>query len=290
VRFFILLFLLFPASTPKMYLEKVKWLHGSEDCSQNKDVPIQVVQYDANTWILRQNKCVNYEAPFMFLFLGEKKALLMDTGATEEEAAFPLYQTIQELIASWQKVNKKKVELIVAHTHSHGDHWAGDVQFKEKSGVTVVGLREENVQQFFNLKDWPTKSSSFDLGNRSVEIIPIPGHDKTSIAVYDLKSKLLLTGDTFYPGRLYVRDWSAFKQSIQRLADFTSNHKIDYLVGNHIEMSNTRGKDYPTGSTYQPDESPLPLSAKDLKELNEALQKMEKPERKVFDKFIVSPK
>jgi hydroxyacylglutathione hydrolase len=128
------------------------------------------------------------------------------------------------------------------------------------------------------------------LGNRSVEIIPIPGHDKTSIAVYDLKSKLLLTGDTFYPGRLYVRDWSAFKQSIQRLADFTSNHKIDYLAGNHIEMSNTRGKDYPTGSTYQPDESPLPLSAKDLKELNEALQKMEKPERKVFDKFIVSPK
>jgi hydroxyacylglutathione hydrolase len=290
VRFIILFFLLLNASASKMYLEKVKWLHGSEDCTKNKDAFIQVVKYDANTWILRQNKCVNYEAPFMFLFLGDKKVLLMDTGATEEESTFPLYKTINGLIADWQKENNKTVELVVAHTHSHGDHWAGDVQFKNKPGVTVVGLTEENVQQFFNLTNWPAKSASFDLGNRVVEIIPIPGHDKTSIALYDKQSRLLLTGDTFYPGRLYVRDWDAFKQSIQRLVDFTSSHKIDYLVGNHIEMSGTPGKDYPTGSTYQPDEAPLPLTVKDLKFLNTALKGMEEPELKVFDKFIVSPK
>jgi hydroxyacylglutathione hydrolase len=290
VRYLIFLLLFTTTSTPKLFLEKVKWLHGSEDCSQNKDVPIQVVQYDSNTWILRQNKCVNYEAPFMFLFFGEKKVLLMDSGATEDESTFPLYQTIQRLIDAWEKNNSKKVELIVAHTHSHGDHWAGDIQFKDKPGVKVVGLKEEDVKHFFNLKNWPTKTSSFDLGNRSVEIIPIPGHDKTSLAVYDLKSKLLLTGDTFYPGRLYVRDWNAFRQSIQRLVDFTSSHKIDYLVGNHIEMSSTPGKDYPTGSTYQPNEAPLPLSIKELKLLNEVLKKMDKPEIKVFDRFVVSPK
>jgi hydroxyacylglutathione hydrolase len=290
MRFFVISFFLLTASAPKLYLEKVKWLHGSEDCTKNEDAGIQVVQYDPNTWILRQNKCVNYEAPFMFLFFGNKKALLMDTGATEEESTFPLYKTINGLIADWQMEHSKKVELVVAHTHSHGDHWAGDIQFKNKPGVTVVGLTEENVHQFFNFVDWPVKSVEYDLGSRVVEIIPIPGHDKTSIAVYDSQSRLLLTGDTFYPGRLYVRDWDAFKRSIQRLVDFTASHKIDYLVGNHIEMSKTAGKDYPTGATYQPDEAPLPLSVKELKKLNGALIKMDKPELKVFDKYIVVPK
>ena len=42
-----------------------------------------------------------------------------------------------------------------------------------------------------------------------------------SIALYDRRTGLLLTGDTLYPGRLYVRDGPAFAASIQRLVAFT---------------------------------------------------------------------
>src|SRR5258706_11744503 len=83
----------FQKTTTTVDLNKTKWISGSADCKENTDPPIQVIQYNYNTWILRENKCVNYEAPFMFLFIGHKKALLMDDGATFSEAKFPIYKT-----------------------------------------------------------------------------------------------------------------------------------------------------------------------------------------------------
>ena len=271
-------------------LSKTKCITGLADCNVNADLPIQIVQYNHNTWILRESKCASYEAPFMFLFFGHKKALLMDAGATFSEAKFPLRKTVDSLVNQWEKANNTQVELVVAHTHSHGDHTAGDVQFKNAPNTTVVGLKVEDVQSFFKLENWPLQSSKIDLGDRVLEIIPIPGHHKTSIAVYDNETRILLTGDSFYPGRLYVNDWQAFKLSTQRLVDFTSTHKISYILGNHIEMTNTPGKDYPIGTTFQPDEHILPLKVKDLQSLNEALIKLgDEPTREVHDVFIIYP-
>ena len=102
---------------------------------------------------------------------------------------------------------------------------------------------------------------------------------------------LLLTGDTFYPGRLYVNDWGAFKKSIARLHDFAIHRQVEYILGNHIEMSMSAEVDYPTGSTYHPEEQRLPLTVEELGELNASLKTTtDQPERMVFRKFIVSPK
>jgi glyoxylase-like metal-dependent hydrolase (beta-lactamase superfamily II) len=271
-------------------LDKTAWIHGAADCKENRDPPIQVVQYNYNTWILRQNKCTNYEAPFMFLFLGHKKALLMDAGATKDENQFPLRATVNDLISKWESSTHTQVELIVAHTHSHGDHTAGDIQFKNNSNTTVVGLGVDDVTSYFKIENWPFKNSKIDLGERILEIIPIPGHQKASIAVYDYETKILLSGDSFYPGRLYINDWQSFKLSTQRLVDFTAQHKISYILGNHIEMTRTPGKDYPIGTTFQPDEHILPLKVKDLLLLNEALKSLgDKPTRKTYDDFIIYP-
>jgi hydroxyacylglutathione hydrolase len=272
-------------------LDHTVWIHGAADCSKNTDPLIQVVQLNRSTWILRQNKCVNYEAPFMYLFMGHKKALLMDTGATEDEKQFPLYDTVSKLMEQWEKENNTTIELIVAHTHSHGDHVAADIQFKNKPRTTVVGLKLDEVKTFFNFQNWPLENSKLDLGGRVIEFIPIPGHQIASIAAYDDQTKILLTGDSFYPGRLYIADWKSFKLSTQRLCDFVSNHQVSYILGNHIEMSKTAGRDYPTGTTFQPDEHILPLKAKDLFLLNESLKQLgENPKRETHDHFIIYPK
>ena len=272
-------------------LNKISWIHGNENCKADTNAPIQIVRYNYNTFILRQNKCINYEGPFLFLFLGNKKALLMDTGATKEDNLFPLYKTVNTLISEWKKTINSDVELIVAHTHNHGDHKAGDIQFINKQNTTVLGLDVEDVKSYFKLENWPFQNSKIDLGNRVLEIIPIPGHQKASIAVYDNETNILLSGDSFYPGRLYVDDWSSYKLSIQRLTDFTQHHKISYILGNHIEMTNISGKDYPVGTTYQPDEYKLPLKVKDLKLLNKTLMKAgDKSTRQSLDKFIIYPK
>jgi glyoxylase-like metal-dependent hydrolase (beta-lactamase superfamily II) len=225
----------------------------------------------------------------MFLFIGDDKALLMDTGATEEQDIFPLYETVKKIIYEWEEKNGA-VELIVAHTHKHGDHYAADGQFEEKVNTTIVGLEVEAVKRFFNISDWPNEIVNFELGNRMMKIIPIPGHQAASIAVYDASTKILLTGDTFYPGRLYVKDWDAFKKSIQQLAEFTKHHEISYILGNHIEMTKSPGVDYPIETTYQPNEHRLPLSVNKLSELSDVLDELGNiPTRAVHDSFIIFP-
>lgn len=272
-------------------LDNTVWIHGTTDCGNNTDPMIQVVKLNSNTWMLRQNKCINYEAPFMYLFLGQKKALLMDTGATADDKLFPLFETVNKLIEQWEKEINSEVELVVAHTHSHRDHTAADLQFKNKPRTTVVGLKIDEVKTFFNFKNWPLENSTLNLGKRLIEFIPIPGHHITSVAVYDEETKILLTGDSFYPGRLYIDDWMSFKLSTQRLCNFVSNKAVHYILGNHIEMTKTAGKDYPTGTTYQPDEHPLPLHIIDLLQLNNALKQIgNQAKREVYASFIIYPK
>lgn len=271
-------------------LYHAEWIHGSADCKETKDSSIQVLKYNYNTWILRESKCITYEAPFMFFFIGKRRALLLDTGASEDENIAPLYATVKSIISSWEQKTHAKVELIVAHTHSHGDHTAGDKQFKNRPNTTVVGLELADVKSFFNLENWPLQTGSFDLGNRVIAIIPIPGHHKTSIALYDNETKILLSGDSFYPGRLYVKDWQAFKLSTQRLFDFTQHHTVSNILGNHIEMTQIAGKDFPVYNFFQPNEHPLPLSVNDLAELNQALIKLgDKPAKEIHNSFIISP-
>ncbi len=61
------------------------WIHGSENCENNIDPPIQVVKFNSNTWILRQNKCTNYEAPFHVSVFWRKQSVINGYWATQEE-------------------------------------------------------------------------------------------------------------------------------------------------------------------------------------------------------------
>ncbi len=214
----------------------------------------------------------------------------MDTGATADSTQFPLYRTVRKIVDQWERTRSHNVDLIVAHTHAHGDHVAADSQFINKPRTVVVGKTAADVTSFFSVQNWPSTTGTLDLGNRLIEVIPIPGHDKSSIALYDHQTKILLSGDSIYPGRLYIRDWQAYTLSMQRLTDFVSNHRVSYLLGNHIEMTRTPGLDYATGTTYQPDEQLLPLQTKDLNLLNETLKSIGSvPRRVVLDKFIITP-
>jgi glyoxylase-like metal-dependent hydrolase (beta-lactamase superfamily II) len=141
-------------------------------------------------------------------------------------------------------------------------------------GVTVVGTSPEAVQKFFGLKAWPDSTATFDLGGRQLDVVPIPGHERASIAIYDRRTGILLTGDTMYPGRLYVADATAFAKSARRLVDFTRDLRVAHVLGAHIEEARTPFLDYPIGTKFQPDEHKLELTRGHLLELNAALEQM----------------
>jgi hydroxyacylglutathione hydrolase len=278
-----------PAYAAATGLAEKVWIHGSADCAANRDPPIEVFAFDAATYVLRQNKCVHYEAPFIYVFFGAHTAFVQDTGATAEADRFPLYSVILELIAERQRSTASPLGMLVTHSHSHTDHTAADAQFRGQAGVTLVEPAAQAVKDRFGFTQWPEGEATVDLGGRTLTVVPIPGHQDESIAVYDSATKWLLTGDTVYPGRLYVKDWAAYKASVGRLVEFANSHEISAVMGTHIEMSRA-GKQFPAGSTFQPGEAALPLSPLDLVLLHERLAAAgDKPQEIAMERFVVTP-
>src|SRR6266567_3118031 len=68
----------------------VHWNEGAANCSVNTQPPIQVHPYNATTFILRENPCATFEAPFLYLLVGSHRALLIDTGDISEPGRMPL--------------------------------------------------------------------------------------------------------------------------------------------------------------------------------------------------------
>jgi len=249
----------------------VDWIHGAPARHPSSDPPFQVHWYERDTAILRQSKLVHYEAPFLYLLFGARRALLLDTGAVGDPRRAPVQLVVEGLITEWLRGRPRAdYELVVAHTHGHADHVSGDPQFVGRARTTLVGPRIEDVCQAFAISHWPDEIISYDLGGRVVEVTGCPGHHRSSIALYDHRTGLLLTGDTVYPGRLYVEDPDAFSASLERLSALAHARPVRHVLGCHIEMSARPGVDYPIGSTYQPDEAPLPLSVADLDAVRDA--------------------
>jgi len=245
------------------------WLLGGPKCVEIPE--FQVHEYNEEFYILRQSGCSNFEKPFLFLLFGKDKALLLDTGAGKTDVAL----VVKKVVANWlARTKRESIELVVAHTHAHRDHTGGDDQFTNLPHTTLVSPNLKTVQAFFGIKNWPEEIVQFDLGDRILDVIPIPGHETTSIAIYDRQTAILFTGDTLYPGRLYVKDQAQFVRSIQRLVDFTRNKLVAHILGNHIENTRTPYLDYRVGTVYQPDEHSLELGRGELIELNEALHQM----------------
>ncbi len=250
------------------------WITGGPDCSDNAASPIpkwQVHAYNPDLYIIRESGCTNYEKPFLYLFFGKDRALLQDTGAGETNVT----EIVNQIMGEWLRRNgRESIPLIVAHSHGHGDHTSGDKQLAARPNTAVTGLSVEATQKAYGIARWPEDRGSIDLGGRILDVIAIPGHQSFSVAFYDRLTGVLLTGDTLYPGRLYVSDYPAFRASIQRLVDFTRDKPVAHILGCHIEESNTPFLDYPVGTKFQPAEHVLELSHAHLVELNEALKMM----------------
>ena len=147
----------------------------------------------------------------MYLVEGDNKALLIDAGLG-----------VADLSAHIKSLTN--LPLIIVNTHAHPDHCGGDFQFEEiyihpadSAGVAIFCNEEAHqdaVEQAekgspelsgillkevidFNMPLIHTIQEEFvfDLGNRKLEVIEVPGHTKGSICLLDKKNKLLFTGD-----------------------------------------------------------------------------------------------
>lgn len=265
------------------------WNTGGPKCMEMPDW--QVHEYNPTFFILRQSGCTDSEMPFLYLIFGKDRALLWDTGSRNGNLAPTLLRVMHEWL---ERNHRASIPLLVIHSHSHSDHTWGDSSLEALRDpavpIQLVAAKVDEAAAFFHIHPWPTQVGDVDLGVRTLNIIPIPGHDRYAIALYDRRTGIVLTGDNLYPGRLYIPDFTAYKASTERLIAFLLGKPVSYILGNHIEETSTPFKDFPIGSIYHPQEHRLELSFGALLELEQGLVAMQAdPHRIALADFTIWP-
>jgi glyoxylase-like metal-dependent hydrolase (beta-lactamase superfamily II) len=231
-----------------------QWHPGAEQCTP-ETTRTESTRIEDGLFALRQNPCVDYEANLVYVVVGTKRVLLIDTGAVEGDAAKPL---VEQVAALRTLPGGEMLPLLVVHTHSHQDHRAGDAEFARLPATAFVA------------PDGAAVPEEIDLGDRVVQVIPTPGHLPDHVAIYDPRTRALFTGDFLLLGRLLVDDLDDYRQSAQRVAEFARTHPVSHVLGAHIELD-VHGNAYPGGASFHPHERLAPLTAQDLHDLPDAL-------------------
>ncbi len=247
----------------------MRWNPGAEDCADGQG-RVEAHAIDETTIAIRQSPCVDYEAPLMYLLIGRERALLIDSGASDDPR---VTGQLANLVGSYRaKPDGSPLPLVVAHTHGHQDHRAGDAAFAAMPSTTVVPHEGEAMRRFFGFTRWPDDEVRFDLGGREVVLRPTPGHHPDHVVFLDMRTRLLFTGDFYLPGRLLVEDIEAYRASAGLMIEFVQTWGVEKALGAHIEMDEG-GALYSGGDTFHPREraAALPFGIKEAVALQGAL-------------------
>ena len=155
-----------------------------------------------------------------YLVVGSEGALLIDTAFGEAD--------LPVLIA---KITELPVEVVT--THFHGDHTGGHKFFKRfHMHPKDIALLDPPLPQ----EAVPVAEGFvFNLGDRALEVLELPGHTPGSIALLDRKHKIIFTGDMVSSGGIFMVDgqcdFDAFMESMEKLAALDG--EVDLILACH---------------------------------------------------------
>jgi glyoxylase-like metal-dependent hydrolase (beta-lactamase superfamily II) len=94
---------------------------------------------------------------------------------------------------------------------------------------TAYATRPWKITSYVHDGEW------IDLGGRRLQIIATPGHTPDAISLFEPEDGLLFTGDTFYPGTIWLyrpeTDLAAYDRSVRRLAALAP--QVKRVLGAH---------------------------------------------------------
>lgn len=177
---------------------------------------ISINQIDPVTW------SINEETVRFFLLAGKEKALLIDSGMQTENA--------EKIAAS---LTSLPLELL--NTHADRDHIRSNCQFK------AVYMHPSETSNYYHSQGQSGEiipvwdKDVLDLGERELEVIHLPGHTPGSIAVLDIRRRMLFSGDPIQDGRIFMfgiqREMHAYRHSLKKLENYMG--KFDKIYPSH---------------------------------------------------------
>lgn len=191
-----------------------------------------------------------WEETIMYLVEGRQRASLIDTG-----------MGIGDLHALVSRLTQLPVIVVNSHTHTDhtGDNWqfstidnldttftrtnakgSAEVRTEIEPGKLCGALPKAFDPTAYVTRPWQTArwlhdGDTIDLGGITLTILSTPGHTPDSLCLFDAKNGLLFTGDTYYPGPIYVfgpgSDPAAYQKSVDRLAALAPGVRL--VLGAH---------------------------------------------------------
>jgi glyoxylase-like metal-dependent hydrolase (beta-lactamase superfamily II) len=166
-----------------------------------------------------------FEHDSFYLIIGKKRALLFDTGL----GIAPLKPLVKRITS---------LPVVVLNSHTHFDHVGGNHEFSNVWNMDSPYSRRNSQAdmepilaayasqtltpthicqaapvgpmssvyryQPYHVTHRVRDGEVIDLGGRKLKIIATPGHSPDSLCLLDVANRLLFTGDTFYPGPIFV--------------------------------------------------------------------------------------
>jgi glyoxylase-like metal-dependent hydrolase (beta-lactamase superfamily II) len=178
----------------------------------------------------------------LYLLLGNKSALLIDTGC----GLAPLRPIVKDLI--------KERDLIVVNSHAHWDHILGNEEFEKiyihENEAPIVSKQYDLSHQKDLFKCYSNRNfiippcknikiikdgDEFDLGDRNIEVIHAPGHSPGSICLFTSENDLF-TGDVAYYGDQFLPSKKKIPDVLETLSNLIilcNNKSINKLYPSH---------------------------------------------------------
>lgn len=222
-----------------------------------------IEQIDPQTFVISEYK--HWEETHCYLLLGNKSALLIDTGLGISD----IRQIVDQLTS---------LPVLVTTTHVHWDHIGGHKWFEriavyetEKDWLSKrfplpLQVVKNQLTKYpcafpsdFNINDYqiyrkePTRilfdGDCIDLGERKVYVIHTPGHSPGHCCYYEAQKQYLYSGDLIYKGCLDAfypsTDPQLFLQSIRKVQAYPvsrilpGHHDINISISliSHIEKA-----------------------------------------------------
>lgn len=180
----------------------------------------EIVKVDESTWRL-EDGFVRF-----FLLVGEEKAAMIDSGANCPEAR-KLAETLTDK------------PILLVNTHGDGDHVSGTGDFSEiymhpSDYVNCeVGVRFPKTT-LVGIED----GDEIELGGRKLRIIHVPGHTSGSVAILDVKKRVLYAGDSVQKGHIFMfgskREPDRYEESLEKLIRLKDEY--DAIYASHDEF------------------------------------------------------
>jgi diguanylate cyclase (GGDEF)-like protein len=258
-----------PGARPGDGRPRPTWYAGGAACAGRPAFLVR--EYRPGLFVLRQPACTNFEKPFLFLLVGALPRAAARHGGGGHRRGGAHRQPPRRLACCARRRPERAGRR--AHARSRGSRrrrrpvprpCRRDAGRGRHGGRPRV-LRLPGVADRRGVAG-PRRARPRRAGHSGTRTREPRGLRP--------RDGVLLTGDTFYPGRLYVRDTAAFAASTARLVAFTASRPVSAILGTHVEQARTPFTDYPVGTQDQPDEDRLELSRAELVTLDSAVRSM----------------